>query len=106
MASSPGCTADSSGPRKNSLAGTSRSPPWWATRTAPSSTASTAGISPAGSACTMLPTVVPRLRIAAWATNRSAFASSGWAAAAAGSASTSACRASAPTRTWPSSTRT
>ena len=33
-------------------------------------------------------------------------ASSGWAAAAAGSASTWACRASAPTRTWPSSTRT
>ena len=46
--------------------------------TVPPHSASTAVISPAGSACASEPTVVPRLRIVGCATSRRAWASSGW----------------------------
>ena len=48
--------------------------------TTPPGSTSTAGISPAGSACAIEPTVVPRLRIVGCATLRSAWRSSGSAA--------------------------
>jgi starch synthase (maltosyl-transferring) len=59
--------------------------PGSATVTEPSVSARTEVISPAGSACAMEPTVVPRLRIAGWATFAPARASSGWTRAAASS---------------------
>ena len=68
---------------KNAAAGTSRDPSTLRSVTDPSSSSSTAGISAAGSACTRLPTVVPRLRIVGCATWRSARRSSGTASYAA-----------------------
>ena len=53
--------------------------------TEPSVRARTEVISPEGSACAIEPTVVPRLRIAGWATFAVARASSGWTRAAASS---------------------
>ena len=72
-------SVDSSGPANSSAAGIVRRPRTDATSTDPSSSRSTIGISAAASACTMEPTVVPRLRIVGWATWLSAIASSGWA---------------------------
>ena len=68
MAISSSSRQDSSGPRKKSLAATVRVPRELATSTYPVVSASTAGISPEGSACVMEPTVVPRLRITGCAT--------------------------------------
>ena len=102
----PGRSADSIGPVKNAAAATSRVPSALRSVTDPSSSRSTADISAAGSACTRLPTVVPRLRIVGWATCRSAWRSSGAASCAARSCSTRLCRASAPTRTASPSTST
>ena len=99
VAISSAASVDSSGPAKSSSAGIVRVPRTEATSTEPPSSASTTGISAAASACTIEPTVVPRLRIVAWATFESASATSGWQAPAATSARTSACRANAPTRT-------
>src|SRR5262249_40417814 len=71
-AATPPARTPAPAPRGNTPPGGPRRPPSGRPPPpAPPSTASTAGISPAGSACTMLPTVVPRLRMAAWATNRS-----------------------------------
>ncbi len=77
-----------------------------ASSTVPPSSASTAVISPAGSACTMLPTVVPRFLITGCATSASACPTSGCACLTAGSASTWACLARAPITTWPPATLT
>ena len=73
----------SSGPTKKSRQPRSRRPAGVATVTEPSVRARTEVISPEGSACAMEPTVVPRLRIAGWATFAVARASSGWTRAAA-----------------------
>ena len=73
-----------------------RAPP---TSTTPSVRARIAGISPAASACAMEPTVVPRLRMAGWATLTSAWRSRGSAAYASSECSRPAWRTSAPTRT-------
>jgi hypothetical protein len=72
----------SSGPRKKSVAAISRRPPGPTASRTPSVSTSTEGISPAGSAWAIEPTVVPRLRIAGWATLRSAWRSRGRAVAA------------------------
>ena len=69
------------------------------TSSEPPSSFRTTGISAAASAWTIEPTVVPRLRIVACATWESAIASSGCVRRASTEASTSACRARAPTRT-------
>ncbi len=55
-----------------------------------------AGISDAGSASEMLPPIVPRLRIAGWATCATASVNSGKCAAISGSPATSAWRVVAP----------
>ena len=66
---SPVRSDDSSGPTKKSPAGDRRvGPPGRRASTDPPSRRSTAGISAAGSACTSVPTVVPRLRIVGCAT--------------------------------------
>jgi hypothetical protein len=89
----------SSGPTKSSRHSTVREPEGVATVTEPSVRARTEVISPDGSACAMEPTVVPRLRMAGWATFAVARASSGWTRAAASSLSSALCRTSAPTVT-------
>ena len=89
----------SSGPTKKSCQPIVSTPPGVATVTEPSVRARTEVISPEGSACAIEPTVVPRLRIAGWATFAVARASSGWTRAAASSWSSALCRTSAPTVT-------
>ncbi len=69
------------------------------TSTEPPSNASTTGISAAASACTIEPTVVPRLRIVPWATWASARDTNGCTRRTSAEARTSACRARAPIRT-------
>ena len=97
------CTEVSSGPTNRSRQETVDVPEGVATSTEPPVRARTAVISPEGSACAMEPTVVPRLRIAGWATFAVARASSGWTRAAAPASGPSEsrrwCRTSAPTRT-------
>ena len=65
-------------------------------RREPPSSDSTTGISAAASACTIEPTVVPRLRIVACATLARASGTSGCTRRTSGEARTAACRASAP----------
>ena len=68
--SSPGSSAVENRPVKNSAAGISASPLRASRRVIVASSASiTAGSSAAGSACARLPPIVPRVRIAACATN-------------------------------------
>ena len=96
----------SSGPSKKSAAAISRRPPAPTASTTPPVSTSTEGISPAGSAWAIEPTVVPRLRMAGCATLRTAWRSSGSAASAPSSRSSPAWRTSAPTRTHASVTST
>ena len=68
-ASSSCASDDSSGPAKRSAAAMVRGPRARPTSTEPPSSRSTTGISAAASACTIEPTVVPRLRMVGWATS-------------------------------------
>ena len=71
-----------------------------------SSAVSATGNSAAGSAWATEPPTVPRLRIAGWATWRTAWASSGQPSATTAERSIVACRVSAPIRSVPSERRT
>src|SRR5205823_11525778 len=77
MSSSPGASAVSSMPLKNSAAGIERSPVEPCARNRASRASITAGSSADGSACAMLPPTVPRFRICGCAMDGSASARSG-----------------------------
>jgi len=99
--SSPGPMTVSYGPRWNSRTGTSRSPPWPRMTAVARTPANTADRSSDGSAWHSDPPMVPHRRTIGSATTRSASWKIGNLSPAMFESSRSACRASAPMRSWP-----
>ena len=99
VSSSPGSSAVSKMPLKNSAAGTARVPDAPRITNVASSASSTAGRSEAASPCATEPPIVPRCRICGSPTCPAAWASSGISAASSADVVTSWCLVSAPTAT-------